>query len=261
MARTLDEILRDEELTDEEVKELPEIVNHTLPHLPVVILLDTSGSTAEHNAIHHISTAINGFLAKVVQAGDEFHRKLRRNGDFSIVRYGNGVVEPLLNWTAGENLSPSFKLNLVADGDTPMGAAIVKSADLLLDRYRGYKATGTRSFCGLVFNLTDGRPTDMDINGDAERQRMWKKAQDRVRLFETMGSSKNPYAQYIHFATTQESCDTLRAFAGDGPLYMPANSEDALKRVNLLQGADSFSRFVRYIEMSLTNIMKGSVDH
>jgi uncharacterized protein YegL len=260
MARTLDEILRDEELTEKEVQALPEIKHIELPHLPVVLLVDTSGSTAEGDAINYISTAINGFLEGVAKAGDEFHRKLRRNGDFCVVRYG-GNVQTILGWTAGENLSRTSNLRLVANGETPMGAAIVQSADLLLDRYRGYKAMGTRSFCGLVFNLTDGRPTDMDPNGVDDKRQMWKKAQDRVRLFETMGSSKNPYAQFIHFGTTPESCETLKSFAGNQPLFMPSNSEDVLQRVNLLAGADSFSRFVRYIEMSLNNIMAGAVEH
>jgi hypothetical protein len=38
---------------------------------------------------------------------------------------------------------------------------------------------------------------------------------------------------------------------------MPTNSEETMGRVNLLEGADSFSRFVRFIEMSMNSIMAG----
>jgi hypothetical protein len=97
----------------------------------------------------------------------------------------------------------------------------------------------------------------MDANGNDSQREMWKKAQSRVQLFETMGSSRNPYAQYIHFGTDHESCEMLKKFAGDGPLFMPTNSEETMGRVNMLEGADSFSRFVRFIEMSMNSIMAG----
>jgi hypothetical protein len=139
-----------------------------------------------------------------------------------------------------------------------MGAAIMQSSDLLLNRYRGYKISGTRAFCGLVFNLTNGESSDMDPNGDATQRATWKKAQERVGLFEATGSKKNPYAQYIHFTTDRGSCATLNHFAGEKPLFMPTNSEEsAIGRVNFLEGADSFYKFIRFIEMSLNSIMAG----
>lgn len=253
---TLEDILRGEEFSPEEAEALPTTNNVGFTHLPVVILLDTSGSMSNGNAIGQVKKVIDEFLANISSPKDEFHRKLRRQGDFCVVRYG-GNVETVLDWTAGERLPAAPTVKLAANGNTPMGEAIVQSADHLLNRYRGYKLKRTRAFCGLVFNLTDGVPTDMDPEGNELQREMWKKAQGRVQLFETMGSSKNPYAQYIHFGTDRESCELLRKFAGDRPLFMPTNSEETMGRVNLLEGADSFSRFVRFIEMSMNSIMAG----
>jgi uncharacterized protein YegL len=250
--RTLEEILAADELTPDELKLLPTTEHVGLAHLPVVILLDTSNSTARDNAIVKIAEAINGFIARIANPPDEFYRKLRRQGDFCIIRYG-GVVEPILPWTNGSNLDANRGLHLAADGNTPMGQAIVQSADLLLDRYRGYKSTRTRAFCGLVFNLTDGEPTDMAPEGG--KAKMWNTARERIELFEEMGSAKNPYAQYVHFSTHRDGFEVLRKFAGDRPLYFPSDEEVNLDRVNLLEGANSFERFIRYIEMSLNKLM------
>ena len=257
MLKSLDEILAGEIITPEEKQLLPRTENVGFTHLPVVILLDTSASMGNGNAIGRVTDAIQGFLGQITSPdADEFHRKLRRQGDFCIVTYG-AEVKTLVEWTSGDDLARVSNFKLVAAGTTPMGQAIVHSADLLLNRYRGYKASGTRAFCGLVFNLTDGAPTDMDPNGESAKRAMWQKAQQRVALFEAMGSKKNPYAQYIHFTTDSGSREVLNQFAGDAPLYMPTNSEETLGRVNLLQGADSFSSFVRFIEMSLNSIMSG----
>jgi hypothetical protein len=98
----------------------------------------------------------------------------------------------------------------------------------------------------------------MSPNGGAAQQAMWQKAQDRVKLFEAMGSRSNPYAQFIHFTTDRGSQAALAQFAGSQPLYMLTNEEESrMERVNLLEGADSFSRFIRFIEMSMNSIMAG----
>lgn len=256
--KSLDEILAGEVMTTVEMQQLPTTINVGFTHLPVVILLDTSGSMSNQNAIGRVSDSIKGFLGNITAPGaDEFHRKLRRQGDFCILGYG-GDVKTIVDWTAGDDLGRVLNFKPTASGNTPMGAAIMQSADLLLNRYRGYKVSGTKAFCGLVFNLTDGAPTDMDPNGDANQRATWKKAQERVALFEAMGSRSNPYAQYIHFTTDRGSRETLNQFAGNKPLYMPTNSEEnVMERVNLLEGADSFSKFVRFIEMSLNSVMSG----
>ena len=252
--RTLDEILGAE---DHAPELLPTTEHITHTHLPVVILLNTSASMADGNAVGRVTEAIKGFLGKIANPTDEFHRKLWRQGDFCIVGY-RGVVKRLMDWTPGQDLARAASIEPTAGGNTPMGAAIIESADLLLNRYRGYKATGTRAFCGLVFNLTEGEPTDMLPNGDAAQRATWQKARDRVALLETMGRLKNPYAQFIHFTTDSKTRETLNQFAGETPLFMPTNSEDSIiGRVNFLSGPDAFGRFIHYIEMGMDNIMTG----
>jgi uncharacterized protein YegL len=257
--KTLDEILAGEILTPEERLLLPQTENVGFTHLPIVFLLNTSASMSRDNAIGRVSNAVNGFFADVsAPNAGEFHRKLRRQGDFCIVTYGDNV-KTILNWTAGSHLGQGSKIALIASGTAPMGAAIIQSADLLLNRYRGYKIKGTRAFCGLVLNLTNGDATDMDPYGDEFQRVTWKKAQERVALFETLGSRRNPYAQYIHFMIGSGSCAKLNLFAGENPLFMPTNSEESIGRVNLLE-TESFLKFIRFIEMSLNSIMAGGED-
>jgi uncharacterized protein YegL len=255
--KTLDEILNGEAPTPDEARLLPTTENVGYTHLPVVILLDTSSSMSNNDGIGRVSDAIKGFLGKIAAGKEEFDRKLRRQGDFCIVGYG-GNVRTIVDWTAGDYLGQVLDFQLKASGNTPMGAALVQSAEFLLNRYRGYKVGGTKAFCGLVFNLTDGAPTDMAPNGDSAQRAMWQKAKDRVELFEAMGSRSNPYAQFIHFTTDRGSQETLNNFAGNQPLHILTNDdENRIERVNLLEGADSFSRFVRFIEMSMNSIMAG----
>jgi uncharacterized protein YegL len=258
MPLSIDQILNDEKLREEDVAALPQTVHIELPHLPVVILLDTSESMSG-DAIGQVNQAMTGFFSDVVSPSTPFHRKLQRQGDFCVITYGE-TVQTFMPWTSGAHLSANLKFSLRPYGRTPMGAAMVQSAELLLARYRGYKQTNTRAFCGLVFNLTDGEPTDMAPDGSEDVRNLWEKAKECVRLFEVLGSQKNPYAQYIHFGTSRKSCEALHKFAGETPLpFLPGGgSEEDIHRVNLLEGAESFSRFVRYIEMSLNSIISSS---
>ena len=53
-----------------------------------------------------------------------------------------------------------FPPNLVANGGTPMGAAINTSLDKLEERKQIYKSAGISYFRPWVFLITDGEPTD-----------------------------------------------------------------------------------------------------
>ena len=253
---SLEDILKGEEFSEEEAEQLPTTSNVGFTHLPVAILVNTSAAMSNNNAIERIKDAVDGFISNVANPKDEFYRKLNRQGDFCVLRYGD-IVETVLDWTAGQRLPARSNLEVLAHGSAPMGEAIVQSADRLLRRYRGYKITRTRAFCGLVFNLTCGVPTDMDPNGSVSQQEMWRLARDRVQLFENMGSAKNPYAQYVHFGMDPVSLEFLKTFAGERPLFMPTNGEEVRMCVNSLEGVDPFGVFVRFIEMSLNSIMSG----
>lgn len=254
---SLDDILKNPPITPEQEKSLPDVVHSKLAHIPIVILIDTSESTAIGNTIVKIRDTINDFFGRIAKSDDEFYTKLRKQGDFCVIRYG-GNVETIVPWANGSQLKAN--LNLYATGETPMGEAIVKSGDVLLEQLLSYKNRGTRAFCGLVFNLTDGKPTDMlPAGSDLEKKKMWDKAQERVALYEKMGSAKNPYAQFVHFTTSNDAMGILKSFAGESPLHMPG-VEIQLARVNLLEGADTFTRFIKFIEMSLRGILVGGMD-
>jgi uncharacterized protein YegL len=56
-----------------------------------------------------------------------------------------------------------FAPTLSTTGDTPMGAAIEKSLEMLHDRKTAYKAHGISYYRPWVFLITDGAPTDSVI--------------------------------------------------------------------------------------------------
>lgn len=258
MPLSLEEILRNDKLTPAEESMLPETVHWELPHLPVVLLVDTSDSMNKPESappIKEVSKKLGDFFGRVRAANSEFYRKLQRQGDFCVVRYGGAEATVEMPWTNGTEL-PS-NLSLAASGTTPMGRAIVVAGNMLLERYRGYKASGTLAFCGFVFNLTDGRPTDMNPIDESEgRKAKWQEAKAMVTLFETMGSAKHPYAQFIHFTTDADSLELLRNFAGSADLYAFGGEEAAstVQRVNMLDGEEPFDRFIKYIEISLKGL-------
>ena len=64
---------------------------------------------------------------------------------------------------------------LVADNDTPLGAALNLAIDCLQERKALYRANGTPFYRPWVFLITDGAPTDGDV---------WVQASQRIKAEE-----------------------------------------------------------------------------
>ena len=86
--------------------------------------------------------------------------------EVSIITFGDRV-ETVCDFTTVDNFVPPM---LHADGDTPMGAAIMAGLDALEQRKQSYKANRINYYRPWVFLLTDGAPTD-DWAVAAERLR------------------------------------------------------------------------------------------
>jgi uncharacterized protein YegL len=243
VAKTLRELL--DQAMAEPIPEtvVPATVNQHLRHVPVVLLIDSSGSM-EGAKINAVNAQLSEFFAEIGSATTGAARTIRDQGDFAVIRYGHDV-RVQVPWTHGSQLQalPAFR----AGGGTPMGEALVMAGQLLLERFRAYSRDDAEVLCGAVFNLTDGAPTDMDPAGiglnnqyDPELQKMWNEAKEVIAFFEEAGSRGHSYVQFFHLGV---------------PGFDADNMEQLSAKPNRVYSIESnISEFFDFIKLSLNGL-------
>lgn len=119
--------------------------------LPVVLLLDTSGSMGaggEQPKIAELDSAVREMIkdfAHEEQLETEIH--------VSVITFGNGGVQLVLPYT---NASKVEMKKLEAGGNTPMGTALRMAKDMIEDK----ETTPSRAYRPLVILCSDGAPND-----------------------------------------------------------------------------------------------------
>ena len=167
-----------------------EFVENPEPRCACLMLLDTSGSMGtieggEYQDLGYTYTQdgqtfraatggrtrigeLNGGLQVYKSSLIEDPLAVKRV-EVSVITFG-GRVETVCDFTTVENFVPPI---LRADGETPMGAAIMAGLDALEQRKQSYKMNRISYYRPWVFLLTDGEPTDN-----------WHPAAERLRCLE-----------------------------------------------------------------------------
>jgi uncharacterized protein YegL len=139
-------------------EEIPKIIATSEPHMALVFLLDTSGSM-NGDPIESLNKGLNRFKVEVCQ-----DKQTRDRLDVAIVEFNDGhrVVQ---DFTPVEYMDP---IDLTASGRTNMASAIETALNMVDERSRLYRQTGTVPYKPWAILISDGTPTD-DISAVAQR--------------------------------------------------------------------------------------------
>lgn len=136
-------------MTEQIVFEPTDFADNPEPRCPCLLLLDVSGSMSGQ-PIAELNTGLITFKDEL--AADQLAMK---RVEVAIVTFG--PVQTELPFQSAASFSPP---NLSSQGDTPMGAAIRQSLDMVQQRKEEYRANGISYYRPWIFLITDGGPTD-----------------------------------------------------------------------------------------------------
>ena len=151
--------------------DVPQIVNASEPHMACLFLLDTSGSMAGE-PINELMSALNRFKIEVCE--DKTTRDVL---DVAIVEF-NSTVKVVQEFVPIEYMEP---VSLTAYGGTDMNGGLHTAIDMIVERGRFYRRSGTQPYCPWIVMITDGYPND-SIDNVAE-EILTLDQQDKLRLW------------------------------------------------------------------------------
>lgn len=136
-------------LSEEDFADNPE------PRCPCLLVLDCSYSMTSNGALDELNRGITTFKGAI-----ENNDLAAKRVEVAIVSFGASVVVDH-DFSTVDNFHPSA---LVANGATPMGAALEQAVDMVSQRRQVYRGNAIKSYKPWIFLITDGAPTD-DITG------------------------------------------------------------------------------------------------
>ena len=147
-----------ENLEQRDFNETPKIINASESHMALVFLLDTSGSMGG-DPIRDLNAGLNRFKADVCK-----DKQTRDILDVAIIEFNSShrVVEDFVP------VEYMKEVNLVASGGTNMAPAIETALDMVNERSKFYRNSGSVPYKPWVILISDGAPTD-DISNAVKR--------------------------------------------------------------------------------------------
>ena len=137
-------------MAQETFEDAPIIVNANEPHMALLFLLDTSGSMAGM-PIEELNAGINRFKKQVCE--DE---KTKSVLDVAIIEFNS-------NWKVVQDFVPveyMKEVNLEAGGSTYLQKPLEKAIEMVDERSRFYRRSGSEPYKPWIVLISDGEPFD-----------------------------------------------------------------------------------------------------
>ena len=198
------------------MEELNQFTYQTPKTLPVVLLLDTSGSMRENGKIAVLNSAVNEMLTSFKNL-DATNASI----SVSIITFGGNVqicqeLKPV---------SEIGEINMIASGMTPMGGAVRLAKEMIENK----EIITSRTYRPTVVLVSDGMPNDS-----------WE---DAIDLFKNDGRSAKCYRMAMGIGVEEGTTEhkVLENFI--------SNEE----RVYSAEDASNIRKFFKYVTMSVTS--------
>ena len=198
------------------MEELNQFTYQTPKTLPVVLLLDTSGSMHENGKIAVLNSAVNEMLTSFKNL-DATNASI----SVSIITFGGNaqICQEL------KPVSEIGEINMVASGMTPMGGAVKLAKEMIENK----EIITSRTYRPTVVLVSDGMPNDS-----------WA---DAIDLFKNDGRSAKCYRMAMGIGVEEGTTEhkVLENFI--------SNEE----RVYSAEDASNIRKFFKYVTMSVTS--------
>lgn len=207
--------------------------------LPVVLLLDTSGSMREDDKIDVLNDSVTEMIETLTDV-DAGHGYIT----LSIITFGGNSAELVTNNVPVADIEFS---SLKASGRTPMGSALSTARELI-------EHFPSRSFLPTLALVSDGIPTDPSWEPELDQLLASKRGQKASRFALAIGADADrdllsrfsggevhqaseaaEIRKFLQFVTTTITQATLSVFAPDVPAEV-----DSQQSIVRLQSDDAF---------------------
>lgn len=173
--------------------------------IPTVVLLDISGSMSG-KPIKQLNKAIKQYKDEI---GEDY--KTEKAVDISIVTFGDGDATIEQSFAEISDWQPT---ELSAGGNTPMCEALIKGVNHMEEYRNKLNDNNTPTKKGLVWVLTDGKPTDDNKSWkNSNTDTYWDKAKSLVK----QGTDKGDLLFYFVGIGPKADMDKLEELANAAP--------------------------------------------
>ncbi len=129
---------------------MEEVSNNQRRQMPVILILDTSGSMNYNGGIESLNRSVRGMLSDFKHL-----RAASVQFCFAVVTFGGDTAQVYQEYIALENFSHNWN-DMSASGLTPLGDALDKAKQIIEDKSQ----LSPRAYRPTVILISDGYPTD-----------------------------------------------------------------------------------------------------